>query len=226
MPRASALLVSLGLLATAAVPSARAQDMSDLCRHLRNLSVGQWSQYRFTGGGRLDGDVMRMAVVGTESHDSKTYYWLELMTNKGGGSDSTRTVMQMLVPGFLDQMHDIRGVVMKHGTDHAIRFPDQFVQMMGANVTKATTSEIEKRCHQAHSTGYESVTVPAGSFRALHVVDDSTGGQAWISASVPFGLVKTLQKDGTTQVLIAKGSGAKSSITETPTVGMPGMRNH
>jgi hypothetical protein len=226
MPRASALLVTLGLLATAAASAARAQDMSDLCRQLRNLSVGQWSQYRFTGGGRMDGNTMRMAVVGTESHDSKTYYWLELLSNKGGGSDSTRTVMQMLVPGFLDQMRDIRGVVIKHGTDHATRLPDQFIQMMGANIAKNSTSEIEKRCHSAHSTGYESVTVPAGSFRALHVVDDSSGAQAWISASVPFGLVKTLQKDGTTQVLIAKGSGAKSSITETPTVGMPGMGGH
>lgn len=226
MPRASALLVSLGVFATAAAPAARAQDMADLCRQLRNLSVGQWAQWRFTGGGRAGGSVMRMAVVGTESHDNKTYYWLEMVSNKGGGSDSTRTIMQMLVPGFLDQMHDIRGVIMKHGTDHAMRFPDQFVQMMGASVTKATGSEIEKRCHQAHSTGYESVTVPAGSFRALHVVDDSSGAQAWISGSVPFGLVKTQQKDGTTQVLIAKGSGAKSSITETPTVGMPGMPTH
>ena len=226
MRRTAALLASLGLLAIAAVPAARAQDMSALCRRLRNLSVGQWSQYRFSGGGRMDGEVMRMAVVGTESHDNKTYYWLELTNNKGGGTDSSRTIMQMLVPGFLDQMRDIRGVIMKRGTDHAMRLPDQFVQMIGANVTRSTTSEIEKRCHSAHATGYESVTVPAGSFRALHVVDDSSGAQAWISASVPFGLVKTLQKDGTTQVLIARGAGAKSSITETPTVGMPGMPNH
>ena len=226
MPRASALLVSLGLLATAAVPAARAQDMAELCRQLRNLSVGQWSQWRFTGGGRMDGSIMRMAVVGTESHDTKTYYWLELTHNRGNGSDSSRTIMQMLVPGFMDQMHEIRGMVMKRGTDHAIRIPDQMLQMMGPSVTKSTTSEIEKRCHEAHSTGYESVTVPAGSFRALHVVDDSTGDQAWISASVPFGLVKTMQKDGTMQVLIAKGAGAKSSITETPTVGMPGMPTH
>ena len=218
--------VALAVLGSLAAPSARAQDLASLCRGLRNLSVGQWSQWRFTGGGRTNGTTMRMAVVGTESHDSKTYYWLELATNRGGAPDSARTIMQMLVPGFLGQMGDIRGVIMKRGTDHAMRFPDQFIQMMGANIARNSTSEIEKRCHQAHSTGYESVTVPAGSFRALHVVDDSSGGQAWISASVPFGLVKTLQRDGTTQVLIAKGSGAKSSITETPTVGMPGMPNH
>jgi len=226
MPRAAALLVSLGLLAAAPAPQARAQDLPEVCRQLRNVSVGKWAPWRFSGGGRAHASTMRMAVVGTESHDSKTNYWLELTNNKGGGSDSTRTIMQMLVPGFLDQMRDIRGVIMKRGNDQAMRLPDQFIQMMGANIAKNSTSEIEKRCHSAHSTGYESVTVPAGSFRALHVVDDSTGGQAWISTSVPFGLVKTLQKDGTTQELIAKGSGAKSSITETPTTGMPGMRNH
>jgi hypothetical protein len=225
MRRAASAFAALGFLA-AATPTARAQDLADLCRQLRNVSVGQWAQWRFTGGRRAEGSTMRMAIVGTEPHDGKTYYWLELANNKNGGSDSTRTIMQMLVPGFLDQMRDIRGVIMKRGTDHAMRLPDQFIQMMGANIAKNSTSEIEKRCHSAHTTGYESVTVPAGSFRALHVVDDSTGDQAWISASVPFGLVKTQQKDGTTQELMAKGSGAKSSITETPTTGMPGMRNH
>lgn len=226
MSRAAAALVALGCLAAAApVPAARAQDLADLYHQLRNVKVGQWSQYRFSGG-RADGSTMRLAVVGTESHDNKTYYWLELANSRTGAPDSSRTIMQMLVPGFLDQMMDIKGVIMKHGTDHAMRFPEQVIQMMGASIARSSTSEIEKRCHSAHSTGYESVTVPAGSFRALHVVDDSSGGQAWISASVPFGLVKTMEKDGTTQVLIAKGAGAKSSITETPTVGMPGMPNH
>ena len=76
------------------------------------------------------------------------------------------------------------------------------------------------RCSGAHVVGWESVTVPAGTFRALHVTTDDEG-EVWASRDVPFGLVKLRGKQGDL-VLSARGTDAKSSITEKP-LDMGGM---
>jgi len=68
--------------------------------------------------------------------------------------------------------------------------------------------------------GWESVTVPAGTFRALHVKTDD-GGEVWASRDVPFGLVRTHGKQGDL-ALTGRGADAKSSITEKP-LEMPAM---
>jgi hypothetical protein len=76
------------------------------------------------------------------------------------------------------------------------------------------------RCSGAHVVGWESVTVPAGTFRALHVTTDDAG-EVWATRDVPFGLVKLHGKQGDL-VLAARGTDAKSSITEKP-LEMGGM---
>src|SRR2546426_10917 len=68
--------------------------------------------------------------------------------------------------------------------------------------------------------GWESVTVPAGTFRALHVTTGD-GGELWASRDVPFGVVKTHGKQGDL-ALTGRGADAKSSIAEKP-MEMPGM---
>src|SRR5439155_743231 len=76
------------------------------------------------------------------------------------------------------------------------------------------------RCAGAHVVGWESVTVPAGTFRALHVTTED-GGEVWASREVPFGLVKTHGKQGDLG-LTGRGADAKSSITEKP-LEMPAL---
>jgi hypothetical protein len=55
--------------------------------------------------------------------------------------------------------------------------------------------------------------------------DQAHPGEGWVSADVPFGLVKmTFDVNGKGEmVLLSHGKDAKSSITETPR-DMPGMR--
>jgi len=63
--------------------------------------------------------------------------------------------------------------------------------------------------------GWEQVTVPAGTFRALHIksADDKT--EAWVVPDLYFAMVKATMHEGSLE-LTAKGADAKSSITETP----------
>src|SRR6266446_4693592 len=76
------------------------------------------------------------------------------------------------------------------------------------------------KCSGAHVVGWESVTVPAGTFRALHVTTGD-GGELWASRDVPFGVIKTHGKQGDL-ALTGRGVDAKSSIAEKP-MEMPGM---
>jgi hypothetical protein len=64
--------------------------------------------------------------------------------------------------------------------------------------------------------GWEQLTVPAGTFRALHVKDAAEQTDAWLLADLYFGLLKATLKDGSAMELMGRGQGAKSSITETP----------
>ena len=64
--------------------------------------------------------------------------------------------------------------------------------------------------------------MPAGTFRALRVPARGLGKDIWISADVPFGVIKMAEPDGKGLELIAYGADAESSITETPQT-MPGM---
>jgi hypothetical protein len=65
--------------------------------------------------------------------------------------------------------------------------------------------------------GMESVTVPAGTFTARHFRDAEGDYQSWMDPSVPFGVVKTTSKNGGDILLLAKGTGATTAITGTPT---------
>ena len=76
-------------------------------------------------------------------------------------------------------------------------------------------AEVARGCQSARVVGWESVSVPAGEFRALHV-QPKDGGDAWVTRDHQFGLVRAVMKDGTTLQLTGRGNDAKSSITETP----------
>ena len=62
------------------------------------------------------------------------------------------------------------------------------------------------------------VTVPAGTFRALHVAGASGHSDSWVDPDLPFALVKEAGNDeGQSQmVLVSHGTGAQSRITERP----------
>ena len=93
--------------------------------------------------------------------------------------------------------------------------------MMGEKGRENTQAfDFAARCNSARVVGWESVSVPAGTFRALHMTTVD-GGDVWASRDVPFGLVKTHAKQGDL-ALTGRGADAKSSITEKP-VDMSGM---
>jgi hypothetical protein len=216
-------LPSLAFLAAiaAGVPGGalRAQSFAELCRTIRIVRLGQWASYKVTG--RSDASTIRLAIVGSEPVGDSTYYWYEITTaGPAPQRPDDRRVFQMLIAGLGTARPDVRGLVMKTGDQPAIRVPDLLVTAMHDQVSRSVASETVRYCSNGEVVGQETVRVPAGSFKTLHV--RSAAGDAWISHDVPFGLVRVRGADGSEMVLLGSGMDATSSITERPRPGFPG----
>jgi hypothetical protein len=210
-------LALAAVLIAALLPArARAQDKDQICRDVqqRPMSVGQWASYRWTGG-RSDGTAMRFAIVGTEAQAGGTYYWYELTIDQPQRGAKGKTIMQLLVPGLGYLSGGVRGLIMKTGDAPATRMPDQMVMMMGGAMAANVAAEFTRGCQEMEIVGWEDVTVPAGTFHALHLRNPKDQTAAWVRPELYFGMVKVVMKDGT-MVLTGHGRGAKSSITEQP----------
>ena len=65
--------------------------------------------------------------------------------------------------------------------------------------------------------GSDTVTTPAGTFSCEHYKQKDGSGEFWIKKNIgPFGLVKGINKDGSTTVLTKAVTDAKDKITGTP----------
>ncbi|HYU08828.1 MAG TPA: hypothetical protein VEK77_05545 [Gemmatimonadales bacterium] len=208
---------SLSLLALVLAAPLAAQSKEQLCNDLqhRPMRVGQWSSYTWTGG-RSDGTTMRMAVVGTEAVEGQPYYWYEMLMNDPKKGPKGRNVFQMLVPGLGFQPGAVRALIVKSGDEPAMRMPDEMVRMMGGRMGQNLAADLAGKCLEMTVVGWEQVTVPAGSFRALHVRSANDQNEGWVVPDLYFGMVRAKLKDGSTMDLTGRGTDAKSSITETP----------
>jgi hypothetical protein len=210
VPRPLARLPAIALSALVVVPLA-GQDVSRLCRSLSTVTVGQWASY--APGAQDSGGTVRFAIVGSERRGDTTLYWFEINSTGAAGGEG---VIQLLVAGFGTEASGIRGMVMKVAGRPAVKMPDQMVAMSSERVRQSNPGLlVARRCAGAQVVGWETVTVPAGSLRALHVKHVDIG-EAWLSAGVPFGIVKLLLPNGGEMALIERGMGAKSSITVAP----------
>lgn len=206
--------VALATLAAPALPAQTPADLADVCKAVGDGKVGQWASFAATGAGKV-----RLAIIGSEPSGDTTLYWFEASLaapdpNKSG-------VIQILSPGLASGTAAARAVILKWGAQPAMRVSGQMAGMLGQRGAHDTyILDWGARCSAAHVVGWESVTVPAGRFRTLHVSGDD-GTDVWASRDVPLGLVQVRDKSGTLQ-LTGTGADAKSSITEKP-LELPGM---
>ena len=218
-----ALLLALGAAVLARPAAGQAsQDKDRICTQVQNraLVVGSWASYNWTGG-RSNGTTMRMAVVGQEPQDGKSYFWYEV-TIADPKRPRDRMILQMLVAGL--GTGNVRSIVMKSGQQPAMKLPPQMIQMVNSSPGMNMAADLARQCQAMEVVGWERVTVPGGGFRALHMRGTASGmvSEVWVQPDLPFAMVKSVLKDGGAMELGAQGTDAKSSITETP-VEMPGL---
>jgi hypothetical protein len=188
-----------------------AASAQDACaENFKWPAVGQWAEYQGTYDKQTP-ITSRYAVVGTEQRNGTEYKWIELkMHDEKKNKDM---VYQMLVPGGPLQLDQVEEVVMKVGTDPAMKMSGMLVKMMRGQLAKS--SAFKDACTDAALVGVEKVTVPAGTFSAKHFKSTKYATESWIDPAIPFTMLKSVGKSHDIQ-LVATGKGAKSSITETP----------
>ncbi len=186
---------------------------AELCRAASEAKLGQWASYDVRGG-QADGSKLKFAIVGSDRRGDTTLYWLEIAG--GAATDPSRNgIMQILVPGPGARATSIHGMIVKIGSQPAMKMSPQMLGMMGSHMAQDNMAmEFARQCATGRVVGPETVTVPAGAIPAIHV-KSADGGDAWLAKDIPFGLVKAVGKQGTL-VLTGHGSDAKSSIAETP----------
>jgi hypothetical protein len=202
-------------VALLAASSARAQDMRAICQKAFHPPVGAWSEFRSSGGSH-SGGTMRMAVVGKETRGGQDFYWLEFSmrgfrTGEERGPMDTMTVInKMLAPSYGPGMEQARAHIIKFGSLPAMEMQE------GGQAPDANPSMLDD-CERSQVVGWERVTVPGGTFRALHVKDPENGSDTWVDPDLPFALVKGNDNSDSSMVeLVSHGMGARSQITETP----------
>jgi hypothetical protein len=222
--RRNVLMSAICAAVFAAPAVAQSSDRDKICSQIQNraFTVGTWATYRWTGG-QSTGSTMRMAVFGTEPHEGTTYYWYEV-TIADPQRPKGKMIMQMLVPGLGQSMGHVRTVIVKSGDQPAMKMPPQMIQMINNTPGMNMSAEIARQCQEMEVVGWEQVSVPAGQFRALHLRHPrpTMVVEAWVQPDLQFAMVKGTLKDGGQMELTGQGTGAKSSITETP-VEMPGF---
>jgi hypothetical protein len=205
-------MLSLSLLAA---PPAAGQGQECLAG-MKMPAVGRWAEYQGIMN-KKDPYTMRYAVVGAEDRGGTSMKWLELRM-VGEGKDKNM-VYQMLTPGTPAEMDQAQEVIFKPGDRPAMKMNAMMMKMIRGQLEKS--SVLGNMCEGVSLAGEESVTVPAGTFKALRYHNAKYESDTWVVPDLPFFMVKAKGKDFELS-LTSSGDGAKSSITETPQE-MPGF---
>lgn len=178
--------------------------------------VGQWAEYEGVLN-KKDPYTVRYAVVGAEDRGGTAMKWLEM--RMVGEKKDKNMVYQVLTPGSPAEMDQAQEIIFKPGEKQAMKMPGMMMKMIRGQLKK--NSALGNLCEGVTLAGEESVTVPAGTFKALRYHNDKYNSDTWVVPDRPFFMVKTKGKDFELS-LVSSGDDAKSSIEETPQ-DMPGL---
>jgi hypothetical protein len=171
--------------------------------------VGTGALYENTKSGGKQSQI-EISVVGKEDVDGKTAYWMEMGFTDQAGSAPTYAKNLMSVSD--NTITSMRIVMQMPGQD-----PMEIelgTNPMTRGMQQTTPTNIADK---AEIVGTESITVPAGTFSCTHFRNKDGKGDAWTSDKVtPWGLVKSVDKDGSSTVLLKVITDAKDHITGTP----------
>ena len=204
-------LVLATVLSALAASTVAASGLGPLCEENRQLTVGEWAKYAIDAPFLQDRMEARYAVVGAEAVEGTEHYWLELQVPTAGGD----MILQFLVPGYpFDESNVAKAIAKMNPELPAMEYPAEFGASMRSNDN--LSDPIRRACEEADSASRESITVGAGTFDAFRIRLERLAKDVWISPEVPFGVVKLADAEGKGLELVAFGTDAESSITETP----------
>lgn len=210
------LPVLLALAALLAHPSALAAqdgdgdtpenpDLAAACAAIEDSPVGAWTRHIVDAG---NGDLEVTFSLVSRAGDT----WYEVLSTTPQGP----SVLQLKVPHYPFTPSEVEEAVVKSGSTPAVRLPDSMIDEYRASAAAGPLGDLRAECRKARVVGREEIDVEAGTFEAIRLGFPSTGGEIWVSDAVPFGIVRGSMPGQGSMELAAHGTGAESSITETP----------
>jgi hypothetical protein len=149
---------------------------------------------------------LEMAIVGTETVDGKTAYWLEIKSKDPRSGDDMYTKTLTVMDG--KERRTLRVIM---------QMPDQPpMEMPMEMINRGRQKQEEDLKETSELVGSESVTTPAGTFTCDHYRAKDGSADTWVAQNVaPWGLVKYTGKNSS-QVLTKVITNAKSHIVGNP----------
>ncbi|MCD4690499.1 hypothetical protein K8S17_03470, partial [bacterium] len=148
-------------------------------------------------------------------------YWYEMVMTT---EDGEKVITKMLVSGNPDDEDSLERMIIKSGDEPAMEMPLHMGMGMGMGQGMMGGDEDDEDDDAEMpeivpvDMGVETITVPAGTFKAHHwrIESDEITFDMWHSGDVgPYGMVKNTSEDFE-MVLTGHGDDAKSLITEEP----------
>jgi hypothetical protein len=204
MKRSTLVLAVLVALVFAA-QSAQAQMGMDMFKRpaitkVFHPVVGKGAVYLDTGKDGKTSHTTEIAIVGKDSFEGQEGFWMQFVSTDSQGK--TLVGKSLITPGDF-QFHRM-----------IVQPPGQQAMEMPMHMNAARKEHMEENLNDWHSVGTESITVPAGTFSCDHWRNDKTHAEAWTSDKVtPFGMVKEISGNGSTQVLSKILDNATDRIT-------------
>ena len=205
MKRSWHVLAILAAISLAAASPSHAQMGMDMFKRpsitkVFHPVVGKGAAYLDTVKDGKASRTSEIAVVAKDSFEGKEGFWMQIVSTDPQGK--TFVGKSLITPGDF-QFHRM-----------IIQPPGQQAMEIPVKMNAARKEKIEENSAEWHSVGTESITVPAGTFSCEHWRNDKTHAEIWTSDKVtPFGMVKEISGNGSTQVLSKILDNATDRIT-------------
>jgi len=205
MKRSWHVLAILAAISLAAASPSHAQMGMDMFKRpsitkVFHPVVGKGAAYLDTDKDGKTSRTSEIAVVAKDSFEGKEGFWMQIVSTDPQGK--TFVGKSLITPGDF-QFHRM-----------IIQPPGQQAMEIPVKMNAARKEKIEENAAEWHSVGTESITVPAGTFSCEHWRNDKTHAEIWTSDKVtPFGMVKEISGNGSTQVLSKILDNATDRIT-------------
>lgn len=195
------------------------QYLSGATMFEKDYQPGEWTKWQMSTADNEDVQVNERAFLGRQADRGEWWRMKTIMTDKGAGTADTVVMEALFRPDstneYVQTLVRMRGKFPGNAEAQEMMVPQQWAMWnMAGTMPKPTKESID-----GATVGTESVTTPAGTFRAKHVRFGGGGGTLdwWLDDASVGGWVKFTASDNEkkpmyTMELVGKGTGAKSEL--------------
>ena len=195
------------------------QYLSGATMFEKDYKPGEWTKWQMSTADNEDVQTNERAFLGKQADRGEWWRMKTIMTDKGAATADTIVMEALFRPDstneYVQTLVRMRGKFPGNAEAQEMMVPQQWAMWnMAGTMPKPTKESID-----GATVGTESVTTPAGSFRAKHVRFGSGGGTMdwWLDDASVGGWVKFTMSDNEkkpvyTMQLVGKGTGAKSEL--------------